>query len=143
MAANYSTLIIERLNGLDENEEQIRMDADYSWIRMDAVETERLDENDKNGLNFLRLVLMPLLFVLDSTMKQFGVGLMDVDKPMKRWFQASGDRLRKDKKLIQITENDSPSTIFMCSLYYFFIILSFLYICLHYLKFSLYVFTLS
>jgi hypothetical protein len=138
MAANYSTLIIERLNGLDENEEQIRMDADYSWIRMDAVETERLDENDKNGLNFLRLVLMPLLFVLYSTMKQFGVGLMDVDKPMKRWFQASGDRLRKDKKLIQITENDSPSTIFMCSLYYFFIILSFLYMCLHYRKFSLY-----
>jgi hypothetical protein len=40
---------------------------------------------------------MPLLFVLDSTMRQFGVGLMDVDKPMKRWFQTSGDRLQKDK----------------------------------------------
>jgi hypothetical protein len=62
------------------------MDADYS-----TVETERLDENGKNDLNFFRLVLMPLLFVLDSTMRQFGVGLMDVDKPMKRWFQASGD----------------------------------------------------
>jgi cell division ATPase FtsA len=24
--------------------------------------------------------------VLDSTMRQFGVGLIDVDKPMKRWF---------------------------------------------------------
>jgi hypothetical protein len=46
---------------------------------------------------------MPLLFVLDSTMRQFGVGLMDVDKPMERWFQASGDRLQKDKLLIQIT----------------------------------------
>jgi hypothetical protein len=34
----------------------------------------------------LRLVLMPLLFVIDSTMRQFGVGLMDVEKPMKRWF---------------------------------------------------------
>jgi hypothetical protein len=78
MAANYSTLEIERLDGLDENDEQIRMDADYS-----IVETERLDENGKNegknGLNFLRLVLMPLLFVLDSSMRQFGVGLMDVD----------------------------------------------------------------
>jgi hypothetical protein len=38
---------------------------------------------------------MPLLFVLDSTMRQFGVGLIDVDKPMKK--QASGDRLQKDK----------------------------------------------
>jgi predicted Ser/Thr protein kinase len=60
MAANYSTLEIERLDGLDENEEQIRtirMDADYS-----TVETERLDENGKNDLNFFRLVLMPLLF---------------------------------------------------------------------------------
>jgi hypothetical protein len=39
MAANYSTLEIERLDGLDENEEQVRMDADYS--------TGRLDENGK------------------------------------------------------------------------------------------------
>jgi hypothetical protein len=36
MAANYSTLEIERLGGLDENQEQIRMDADYS-----TVQTER------------------------------------------------------------------------------------------------------
>jgi hypothetical protein len=52
MAAYHSTLEIERLDGLDENEEQIRMDADYS-----TIETERLDENGKSSLNFLRLVL--------------------------------------------------------------------------------------
>jgi hypothetical protein len=39
MAANYSTLEIERLDGLDENVEQIRMNADYS-----TVETDRLDK---------------------------------------------------------------------------------------------------
>jgi hypothetical protein len=72
-------------------EQRTDTNGDYS-----TVETERLDENGKNGLNFLRLVLIPLLFELDSTMRQFGfgVGLMDIIKPMKRWFQASGDRLK-------------------------------------------------
>jgi hypothetical protein len=51
----------------------------------------------KLNFEFFKISTMPLLFVLDFTMRQFGVGLIDVDKPMKRWFQASGDRLQKDK----------------------------------------------
>jgi hypothetical protein len=58
MVANYSILAIERLDGLDENEEQIRMDADYS-----TIETERLDKNGKNGLNFLKLVYLCLYYL--------------------------------------------------------------------------------
>jgi hypothetical protein len=46
MAANYSTLEIERLDGFDENEEHIRINADHSTVEAE-VETERLDENGK------------------------------------------------------------------------------------------------